>query len=233
MITIEELEKKYDYKFPKLYKILFEAGMLDWMRGYNHPLGEGKTWAEDVYPTLKENPPLLLHTGGADFELLTPEEVFNFEFPEDVNIEEHHFVPIAKTAEGDIYAFYANVEIEGENPVVLIWDEDETEYIAKNFEDFIFRKMLEVSDGIDKDDLHADYDKENAMENYRKDIQLDSKSIRLYIKEEYASILEEAYNGEVLETLIAFGFVRPQPLKEIFKESIDFEKMGETFDHDS
>ena len=232
MITIEQLESKYNYSFPELYKRLFEADMLNWMGGHQHPLDEGKTWAEDIYPTLKENPPLFLHTGGADFELLTPQEVLNFEFPEDVNLEEHHFIPIAKTTEGNIYAFYANVEIEGDNPVVLIWDEDETEYVAKSFEDFIFRKMLETSSSVDKDDLHADYEKESAMELYRKDILADLEMIRPYLKEEYLSVLEETYNGEVLETLIAFGFTTPKPLKEIFKEMIDFEKMGETFDHD-
>ena len=232
MITLEALEKKHNTHYPSLYKTLFEAEMLNWMRGFKGPLEKGKSWAEDVYPTLKENPPLLLHSGGSDFELLTPDEIFNFEFPEDWDTKRHHFIPFAKTAEGNTYAFYNDVEIDGEHPIVLIWEDDETEYVAKNFEDFIFRQMLEASESIDKEDLEADYGKENAMEQYRADLKSDLNSMRPYLKDAYISILEEAYNGEVLETLIAYGFIGPESNKEVIKEMLDFDLMGEVFDHE-
>ena len=140
--------------------------------------------------------------------------------------------PFAKTAEGNTYAFYKNVEVEGEYPIVLIWEDDEAEYVAKNFEDFIFRKMLEAADDIDKDDLYADYGKDEPMELYRTDLKTDLKAIRPYLKDEYISVLEEAYNGEVLETLIAYGFKSTKPVKEVMKEMLDFELMGEVFDHE-
>jgi hypothetical protein len=232
MTTLEQLEAKHSYTFPRLYKTLFEAEMLNWMRGFELPLTEGLTWADDVYPTLKENPPLMLHSGGSDFELMTANEIFNFEFPEDWNREQHHFIPFAKTAEGNTYAFYKNVEIDGENPIVLIWEDDEAEYIAKNFEDFIFRKMLESSDDIDKDDLYADYGKENPMELYRTDLKADLQNIRPHLKEAYVSVLDTAYNGEVLETLISYGFMGSKPVKEVIKELLDFEEMGDVFDHE-
>jgi len=232
MITLEQLETKHNYSFPKLYKTLFEANMLNWMRGFELPLEEGKTWAGDVYLTLKENPPLLLHTGGSDFELLTPEQILNFEFSEDWDTQTHHFIPFAKTAEGNTYAFYKNREIDGENPIVLIWEDDETEYVAKNFEDFIFRKMLEASDDIDKEDLAADYGDENAMERYRADLQADLASIKPYLKEEYVSVLEKAYSGEVLETLISYGLTTDKPTKDIIKEMLYFENMDDVFDHE-
>ena len=231
MTTLEQLEKKHNYTYPELYKTLFDAQMLDWTRGFELPLPEGKTWSDDIYPTLKANPPLLLHSGGSDFELLTAEKVLHFEFPKEWDTQ-HHFIPFAKDAEGNIYAFYNNIEVEGENPIILIWDDDEVEYIAKNFEDFIFRKMLESADAIDKDDLYADYGKENPMELYRTDLKADLESIRPYLKDTYVSILEETYNGEVLETLIAYGFKYHKPVKDIIKEMLDFELMGEVFDHD-
>ena len=233
MTALEQLETKHKTSFPILFKKLLEDEMLNWMRGFELPLEEGKTWADDVYPTLKENPPLLLHSGGSDFELLTAKEILKFEFPEEWDTEEHHFIPFAKTAEGNTYAFYKNVEIEGENPIVLIWEDDEAEYIAKNFEDFIFRKMLESSDDIDKDDLYADYGKENPIELYRADLKADLQSIRPYLKEEYISILDTAYNGEVLETLISYGFMGSKPVKEVIKVLLDFEKMGEVFEHEA
>jgi len=233
MTTLEEIEAKHHYTFPKLYKQLGEGEMLNWMRGFDTALEKGKTWSADVYPTLKENPPLLLHSGGSDFELLTPDETLNFEFPEDWDRETHHFIPFAKTAEGNVYAFYENIEIEGENPIVLIWDDDETEIIAKNFEDFIFRKMMEAADDIDKEDLEADYGKkEDAIELYRADLKADLKSITPYLNTDYVKVLEDAYNGESIATLISYGFKTSVPLKEIISKMLDFEGFGDTFDHE-
>jgi len=146
MTTLEQIEKKHNYTFPTLYRTLFEADMLNWMRGFESPLEKEKSWADDVYPTLKENPPLLLHSGGSDFELLTPDDILDFKFPEEWDTDTHHFIPFAKTSEGNVYAFYKNVEIDGQTPIVLIWQDDEAEYVAKTLEDFIFRKMLEATD---------------------------------------------------------------------------------------
>ena len=81
MTTLENIEEKHNYTFPKLFKSLWRDEMLNWMRGFELPLEKDKTWAEDVYPALKENPPVLLHSGGSDFELLTADEMLNFEFP--------------------------------------------------------------------------------------------------------------------------------------------------------
>jgi len=229
MITLEQLETKHHFSYPTLYKTLFESNMLNWMRGFEEPLLKDKTWAADVYPTLKENPPLLLHSGGSDFELLTPKAILDFEFPEAWDTDTHHFIPFAKTAEGNTYAFYDN---EDEAHIVLIWEDDEAEYVAKNFEDFIFRKMIESADDIDKDDLYADYGKDNPMELYRADLKADLTSIRSYLNDDYVSILETFYNGDVLETLIAYGFMGTKPVKDIIKEMLDFELIGDVFDHE-
>ena len=231
MITLEQLEEKHHFSYPALYKTLFEADKLNWMRGFEEPLSKDKTWAEDVYPTLKDNPPILLHAGGSDFELLTPQAILDFKFPEEWDTDTHHFIPIAKTAEGNTYAFYNNGS--EETPIVLIWEDDEAEYVSKNFEDFIFLKMLESADAIDKDDLYADYGKENPMELYRKDLKADLEAIRPYLKEIYIKVLEDFYNGEVLETLIAYGFMGRKSVKEVVKALLDFELMGEVFEHES
>ena len=230
MTTLNQLETKHHFRYQSLYKTLFEADKLNWMRGFNEPLPKDKTWAKDVYPTLKENPPLLLHSGGSDFELLTPPAILDFNFPEAWDTDTHHFIPFAKTAEGNTYAFYDNED--EETPIVLIWEDDEAEYAAKNFEDFIFRKMLESADDIDKNDLYADYGKDNPMELYRADLKADLKSIRSYLNDDYVSILETFYNGDVLETLIAYGFMGTKPIKEVIKEMLNFELMGEVFDHE-
>ena len=232
MTTLKQLETKHNYTFPTLFKKLWEDEMLNWMRGFTLPLEEGKTWADNVYPTLKENPPLLLNSGGSDFELLTAEEMQNFKFPELWDNDTHHFIPFAKTDEGNIYALYKNIEIEGENPVVLIWDEmDETEIIAKNFEDFIFRKMLEATDDIDKEDLEADYGKD-GIEAYRTDLLADLKSITPYIKSEYVSVLNDIYNAEAQDMLFSYGFKSEQKLSVMIKEMLDFEYLDNVFKHE-
>ena len=92
--------------------------------------------------------------------------------------------------------------------------------------------MLEAADNIDKDDLYADYGKENPMELYRADLKADLEAIRPYLKDTYLNILDKAYNGEVLETLIAYGFMGSKPVKEVIKELLDFELMGEVFEHE-
>jgi len=232
MITLENIETKHNYTFSTLYKKLWEDEMLNWMRGFKLPLDEGKTWAEDVYPTLKDNPPLLLNSGGSDFELLTADEMLNFKFPELWNTEKHHFIPFAKTAEGNVYAFYKNLEVEGENPIVLIWDDmDETEIIAKNFEDFIFRKMLEATDDIDKEDLEADYGKD-GLEAYRADLLSDLKSITPYIKDEYVTVLNDIYSAEGQEMLFSYGFKSEKRLAEIIKEMLGFKYLDDMIEHE-
>lgn len=58
-----------------------------------------------------------------------------------------------------IYAFYKNIVIDGSNPIVLVWhDANRTEILAKNFEDFIFRKMIERIVFIDKDDINDNFE---------------------------------------------------------------------------
>jgi len=232
MTTLKEIEKKHHYTFPKLYKQLWDGDMLNWMRGFDTALEKGKTWAGDVYPTLQENPPLLLHSGGSDFELLTPDEILHFEFPNDWNTDIHHFIPFAKTAEGNVYAFYENNEIE-DDPIVLIWEDDETEIIAKNFEDFIFKKMMEAANDIDKEDLEADYGKkEDAIENYRADLKADLKSIEPYLNTDYVKVLKNTYNAGVVSTLISYRFKTSKPLKEILSEMLNVESLGDPFDHE-
>ncbi|RLA65653.1 MAG: hypothetical protein DRQ78_05170 [Epsilonproteobacteria bacterium] len=232
MTTLKQLETKHQYIFPILYKRLWKKDMLNWMRGFTLPLEKGKTWADDIYPTLKKNPPILLHSGGSDFELLSSEEILNFKFPENWDTKTHHFIPFAKTAEGNIYAFYNHAEQNKESHIVLIWEDDEAEYVSKNFEDFIFRKMLEATDDIDKDDLYADYGKDNPIELYRKDLQADLQSIRPYLKETYINILETAYAEEAVETLISYGFRGDKSVKNVIKELLDFEYLGKVFEHE-
>jgi hypothetical protein len=231
MVTLKQIEEKYNFTFPEYFKRLWNDGMLNYMRGFDQGLKEGETWVKTVYPTLQENPPALLHSGEAQLALLTPEAILNFQTPEFWDVERHHFIPFAKTLEGNYYAFYDNVKVEGEAPIVEIWDEmDDTEYYAKNFEDFIFRQMLESAEDIDKDDLKAEYD--GDVTAYIEDVEKDIKSITPYLKAEYIELLKEIYSREPKEGTLAYSLISMSEAEEIVEEYLDFELLGESFSHE-
>ena len=232
-MNIEELEKKYKFKYPSLFKQLWEDGMIDWLDGHSGEFKENESWENTIYPKIKENPPLLLHTGGFDFEMLAPKEMLNWKFDEMWDIEKHHFIPFAKTDEGNVYAFYKGIKTDGEYAIVYIWnDMNETEVLAKNFEDFIFRKMLESAYDIDKDDLRADY-KDDGFKGYQRDIQRDLVTIKPYLNEEYFSILEEIFHREdILENMLTYGLVEHERLGKLIEEHLDFDELDSIFEHE-
>jgi|GEM_PF-6066370 hypothetical protein len=66
MQILEQLEEKYGFAYPELYKRLYADGMLDW--GQSSP-----DWFREVYPAIKEKPPLLLLMN--DFEVLPVKDI--------------------------------------------------------------------------------------------------------------------------------------------------------------
>ena len=232
-MNIKDLESKYSYKFSELFHKLWNDGMIDWMNGRTSPFGKGENWAKTIYPSIKDNPPLLLHTGGFDFEMLRVEEMLNFKFDELWDIEKHEFIPFAKTEEGNIFAFYRNLEIDGESAVVYIWDEmNETEVLAKNFEDFIFRKMLEAVYDVDKEELNADY-KKSGFIGYLVDIRNDLKSITPYINDKFVEVLSDIYNRKnIMERKISYSLITHEELAKTIQLYLEFEELDLVFEHE-
>jgi len=232
-MNIEELETHYNYKFSTFYKQLWNDGMLDWMGGRTTPFASDESWEKTIYPQIKEKPPVLLHTGGFDFEMLPYEEMLHFKFDEFVDTKKHKFIPFAKTEEGNIYAFYEGIETDGESAVVYVWDEiNETEVLAKNFEDFIFRKMLEAIHDVDKDNLSADYTKED-FELYRIDILKDLETVRPYLSEKYMEVLTALYNKkDVGDGLFSFSLLSTEELKSLITEYLSFSELNSVFEHE-
>ena len=154
-MTLSDLEHAGGFAYPLLYKQLAYDGMLD--------VGEyGPTWYQQVYPTLKERPTLLLHAD--DFELLSVKAVAaaleELADPEDYRHIDPawRFIPFAQTGAGDHYCFFASGRQGDDMPIVLLWhDQDEAQHLARNLQDFLFLMLLksmadqdtynEVSDG--------------------------------------------------------------------------------------
>ncbi|RUT70354.1 SMI1/KNR4 family protein [Flavobacterium cupreum] len=181
-MILQDIEKKYQFEYPILYKQLCEDGMLD--------LGEcGPNWYSHVYPKLKENPPLLLHS--YDFELLNLEsitrEIERLTDPDDyrqIN-KEFKFVPFAKSGAGDHFCFFLNEEENGNVPIVLLChDMSEAEYLAKNLGDFIFRTLL-------TDMSQQDMDDEEDEEEFRDNIEKVFKSHKKYLTEQQKEVLQD------------------------------------------
>ena len=195
MITLQEIEEKHNFTFPTYFKRIWDQGILNEIKGFE----EG-------------------------FEFLTPEEILNFEAPFFWDIETHHFIPFAKTVERNYFAFYNNVKIEDETPIVEIWDEmDDTEYYAKNFEDFIFRQMVESAEEIDTDDINT----------YISDLLQTIKSLTPYLKPSYIKILEEIYTNEPQKIGSDYSLLDSEDSEKIVKENIDFKQLGESFSHEN
>lgn len=228
-MTIQEIETKYNFKFPDLYKELDADGMLD--------VGEyGPHWYLEVYPTLKDNPPLLLHS--YDFESLNlksvAEEIAELRDPEDYrNINpELKFIPFAKSGGGDHYCLFLNEENNGDVPIVFVWhDMNEVNYLAKNLQDFIFKVMLI---DMSKKDIYN----ELSDEEFRNEIQSVFKSHKKYLNERQISILEEIMTRKIVEYEIhvspkiiesARGLLTDSELESIVNEVIPFDKMNQSF----
>lgn len=230
MITLEAIEAKHHFTFPDFFRKLWDDGMLNYMRGFEDGFRDENSWEETVYPTLRDNPPILLHSGEAGLKILTPKEIHNFENPPFWDVETHHFIPFAKTLERNYFAFYDNVKIEGEAPVVEIWDEmDDAEYYAKNFEDFIFRQMVEGATDIDPDDFIAEYEN---IDGYISDIKLDIDSITPYLKAEYIEILKDIYNKEPQKGEYSYFLITIEEAENIVEKYMDFELLNESFSHE-
>jgi len=112
MITLQEIEQTYHFKYPTLYYQLWEDGMLDirWQEG----------WWKNIFPELKKNPPLLLFRD--QFTALDDaEEIVNLieDYKSQRGIKaEYLLVPFARECAGDVCFFY-NREKPEQPPVIV------------------------------------------------------------------------------------------------------------------
>ena len=139
-MTLSEMEQRHGFTCPSLYRQLERDAML--------AVGEyGPDWYKLVYPTLKDQPTLLLHAD--DFELLSVKAVAaameELADPDDYRQIDPalQFIPFAQTGAGDHYCFFASSQHAGETPIVLLWhDQNAAQYLAKNLHDFVFHMLL-------------------------------------------------------------------------------------------
>ncbi len=232
MSTLEDLEKEFNFTYPELYKQLYTDKMLDWG-------SDGNGWYTNVFPTLKENPPLLLF--GSDIEIWDPivyrdgiREMVNHEVY-DIN-PKYQMVPLAKNGAGDLYVFQFDMEINGEVPITFFGHDSDAEILAKNLQDFIFRQLLESLTEIDEYSMFYEDSEEKIKQNLHNQL----KTHRKYLKAEQVEILEDIYQLDIFEyTYItpnggefeAKGLLTFDDLEKLIKQEISFEKLNIKFDY--
>ena len=198
--ALDEIEKSYNVSFPKIFRTLWLDGMIDWHKGWDAPWTSEKNWYTEVYPQIKDKPPLLLHTGGYDFEMCTTEAILGFKNQFSAPTD-HKFIPFAQTGAGDHYGFYLSDREPEQNapeqsPIVLITHDDETlTFLSQNFENFIVRMMLTRVADIVEDDITEDFS--GDFEKFRTSILADLKTISPYLKPQYSTLLEEIFKRPV------------------------------------
>ncbi|MBM0659912.1 SMI1/KNR4 family protein [Capnocytophaga genosp. AHN8471] len=138
---LKTLEQQYRFQYPELYHRLYADQMLD--------IGEyASHWSKEVYPRLKNHPPLFLYSG--EFELIPVANIV--ETIEELNGEEswfninpdYLFIPFGQTGGGDYYCFLYNQNVPKPTPPIALLqhDSDEAELLANTLEDFFFYEML-------------------------------------------------------------------------------------------
>ncbi len=232
MSTLEDLEKEFNFTYPELYKQLYADRMLDWG-------SDGNDWYTNVFPTLKENPPLLLF--GSDIEIWDPivyrdgiREMVNHEVY-DIN-PKYQMVPLAKNGAGDLYVFQFDMEINGEVPITFFGHDSDAEILAKNLQDFMFRQLLESLTEIDEYSMFYEDSEEKIKQNLHNQL----KTHRKYLKAEQVEILEDIYQLDIFEYTYkipngnefeAKGLLTFDDLEKLIKQEMAFEKLNTKFDY--
>ncbi|HFK5528310.1 TPA: SMI1/KNR4 family protein [Elizabethkingia anophelis] len=232
MDTLEDLEKEFNFTYPELYKQLYADKMLDWG-------SDGNGWYTNIFPKLKENPPLLLF--GCDIEIWDPivyrdgiREMINHEIY-DIN-PKYRMVPFAKNGAGDMFVFQLDMEDNGEIPITFFGHDSDAEILAKNLQDFIFRQLLESLTEIDEYSMFYEDSEEKIKQNLHNQL----KTHRKYLKHEQVEILENFYKRDVFEYTYktpngsefeAKGMLTFDDLEKLIEQEMAFEKLNIKFDY--
>jgi hypothetical protein len=228
-MQLNTIEERYRITLPPAFHTLFDNGMLDWMGGHPDPLPEGIDWKRDIYPKLHEDPPALFHTGG-DLMMFSAEKILNYPIPAEWDTDTYTIVPFAKGDEGNLYALFQSPESGDEVWVAMIWeDEDEAVIFARSMTDFIFRRMVEAADEIDREEIDREYRGQDAIEAYRLDILRDLETIAPYLPSEYVEVLEDLYHGKAGSTLVSYFFKGTHTMETVVQKWLHFEHIDREY----
>lgn len=218
MSTLTEIEQATGQAFPPFFQQLQAAGRLSW--GGTHP-----QWSEAVFPTLQDDPPVLLYA--QEFEPLEHDELL--EAWEELTADDHYnplrtdlqLLPFARTGAGDSYCFWTNAPGFAEAPVVLVWhDDDRADVLAASYQDFVFRKMVEAV--VEYERPYSLLSHGDLAANLQRWLQSHQSILR---SDQYAALAALfARDGE-----IADGDISDDEAQALVKQVIGFPRLDESF----
>jgi hypothetical protein len=229
MSQLEQIEKKYNIKYPELYKKLFKDGMLDWGKF-------GSNWHATYWEKFKANPPLLLF---ADIEIpdfaRIVEQIDEIKDPTDYRKikSEFQFIPFANINGCDLYVFQFDRQQGEDVPITLLpHDFERATILTKNLQDFIFRMMLESVLWVDDDPEMTRFD----------DLKLNLHNMlrthKSYLTERQFAKVGEIFNRDLFEYKIKYpngreesakGLISEDELKEVLQQEIGVDSFDEEF----
>jgi hypothetical protein len=175
---LKEIEKKYKVKLPDNFKQLY-------LQKDNLP---------DKSKNYFNNPVALLCCNGNDGEVewYSADKILDWKAPDYWN-PAHKILPVAGNGCGDEWSFYLNWTESGKIPLILAYhDEDRAEAYAPDFESFLMKQMLEAFLEIDSGIFK--YRECDSTEQYRKSLIANVKTVKPYLKKEWAAYLDELVN---------------------------------------
>jgi SMI1 / KNR4 family (SUKH-1) len=225
-INTRKIENAFDLKLPLLYKKLENDGMLEYANVF------GSEWYNNVYPTLKKQPPFLMFAHG--FELMSVREVYEEyrqmrdrlnaapnEYPIDDWRDDFTMIAFAGDGSGDRFAFYNDGE--NEHAIIHWWhDANHCEIKAKNLQDYMFIKMLDlVLESDANSDLAAEGDIKTNLNNML-------ATHEKYLSTSQAAILKEIYSREFVNNDGILSAMELDEYKQILLQEIGYcEDLGE------
>ena len=230
MNPLEQIEQRFGFKYPELYKRLYNDGMLDWGK-------YSSKWHATYWEDFKSNPPLLLF--GDDIELFTLDRIIEHaetlidpKHPMYAN-PEFKFIPFAMTGRGDLYVFQLDKQCDEDIPIVLLpRDCNEAMLLAKNLQDFIFRMLIECVVNIDGECSRvADGDLKANLFNML-------RTHRAYISQSQSAQIEEIYHRQLFEHILKYpngreenliGLISMEELKNTLQTEIEFDGLNEEY----
>lgn len=196
---IEYYESGYQVTLPSLYKQLVKDDRMDWRLG-DYELSE---WHQDIKTQLLKNPPLLF--SAYEFEIYSASDMIEFakhKLPSQSDGEyfylkidyENRLVIFAQCGNGDGYAFYYEKDKHNEPAIIRIRHDDESEFIAKNLQDFIFYKLLEI----------AMIGEEGEPEAFRENLLTQLHTHTPYLTDTQIDCLKEVYQRQMIKDNYGF-----------------------------
>ncbi len=210
MQDLSDIELKYGFQFPDIYKKLLKDAMFDY---------DGKS------DTLLD-----YQFYGVDLEVLPFSTAIKY-YDDDplIKAKANKIFPFAITGAGDWYGFYFGLDQNNNPPIVLVeHDSDEVVFYADNLENFIFYFLLRAACGVDKakSDEFFIAELNRVFKTHEKYIEAEQVEL---LKEVYSREIKDQSDSELANSYRYRGLLTYEEAGELFVKQTGFKMFDKTF----